>query len=327
MRIGLAASAFAHIGLITLGLVGLNHVERLQPQNIEAISVDLVPVEELASIRTGVEQSDVIDTPTPAVVDTPDPAQLAERTGNTEDDQVKPEETPNPSPAPTVQTAPAPVERPTPEVVPDLEPAPQPDPTPRPVAEPVDPEPELAAEPVNEAPAEVAPRPVLRTAALDRLRAEYKEAQEEIVRRQAEQREKEQAEAADKVADIINAEQSRGGTTGAGGTASAGKPQGQAARLTQSELGTLIAQMRGCWNPTLAERSDGVVVRLLVSMNRNGSVNGVPQILTELTSPLLGLSARTAQRKVQACGPFQLPSDKYDHWQQIDVTLDAGQTN
>lgn len=340
MRTGVAVSAFAHIALITIGLIGLNHVDQLQPQEIEAISVDLVPIEDIASIRVGSEQSKVIDTPAPAVVDTPVPATLAERTGNTEENQVKPEEAPKPSPAPTVKTAPEPIARPEPKVQPEPTPEPTPVPEPQPtkaaepepapeqpVVEPVEATPELATAPVVDSPAPAAPKPALRTASVDKLRADYKKAQEQAAKNAADAAAKAKATEADKVADIINTETSRGGTTGAGGQASAGKPTGQAARLTQSELGALIAQMRACWNPTLAERSEGVVVRLLVSMNKNGTVAGTPQILTELTSPLLGLSARTAQRKVQACGPFALPADKYDHWQEIDVTLDASQAN
>lgn len=133
---------------------------------------------------------------------------------------------------------------------------------------------------------------------------------------------------ADQISDIINTETSRGSTTGSGGQAAAGKPTGQAARLTQSELGALIAQMRDCWNPTLAERNDGVVIRLMVAMNTDGTVAGTPEILSDVTaSPILGISARTAARKVAGCGPFTLPADKYDHWREIDVTLDASQAN
>lgn len=361
MRTGLTASLVSHSVLIGLALVGLGQVQELEPQQIEAISVDLVPVEELASIRMGSEQSDVIETDAPAVVDTPDPAELAERTGSTQEDQPNPEETDVVTPAPTVQTAPQPVDRPTPDPVPEPpaepEPVPEPEPAPEPAAdlapaptpepveepEPAAPEPVVATEPEETEPAEVVPQPVTRTAAVDRARADYQKEVEAERRRQEEERDRreaeqqraaeerraqeaEEAEIADRVADIINSEESRGATTGSGGQASAGQATGQAARLTQSELGALIAQMRRCWNPTLQERNDGVVIRLMVALNRDGTVSGQPQILSD-ASGLLGISARTAQRKVQSCGPFQLPADKYEHWQQIDVTLDASQTN
>lgn len=326
MKTGLTASLVAHAALITTALIGLHSVAPFEPAEIEAISVDLVPIEEIASIRTGSEQSKVIDTPAPAVVDTPDPAQLAERTGVTEKDQPQPEETTRVTPAPTVQTAPEPVPTPTPTPTEEPKPEPQPAPAveklPEPAPQPTAPEPVLTAAPSDATPQDVAPKPILKTASLDKLRAEYKANQKA---EQKKTKPKENAKPADKVADIINTEQSRGATTGSGGQQSAGKPSGQAARLTQSELGALIAQMRKCWSPTLQERNDGVVVRLMVAMNRDGTVAGQPQITSDTTDPMLGLSARTAARKVQNCGPFNLPSDKYDHWREIDVTLDASQ--
>ncbi len=319
MRIGLAISLVGHAALITFGILGLHHAQELEPLAIEAISVDLVPIEEIASIRMGSEHSKVIETPAPAVVDTPEPAQLAERPGATEKDQPNPEETTTESPAPTVNTAPKP--DPVPEPAPEPEKTPSPEPVPEtkpaePVAE--TPKPVLSSAPQpDETPSDAPPPvPAMRTAAIETQRAERKP------------KPTQQAKPADQVADIINTETSRGTVTGSGGQAAAGKPTGQAARLTQSELGALIAQMRRCWSPTLAERNDGVIIRLMVTMNPDGTVAGMPEILSDLSaSPLLGVSARTAARKVHACGPFTLPSDKYDHWRQIDVTLDASQAN
>lgn len=316
MRIGFVTSVVFHAVLITLGILGLHGAEELQPVSIEAISVDLVPIEEVASIRAGSEQSTVIETPVPAVVDTPEPAQLAERPGATETDQPNPEETAIESPAPTVETAPEPepVPEPQPEEPPPADPEPAPEPQPQEPPPEVQPDPVLAAEPEPaETPAEPAPPvPVMQTASLELQRAR-------AARQQA-------TEPADQISDIINTEDSRGTVTGSGGQAAAGRPTGQAARLTQSELGALIAQMRRCWNPTLAERNDGVIIRLMVSMNTDGTVSGMPQILSDATG-ILGISARTAARKVMQCGPFDLPDDKYDHWRQIDVTLDASQSN
>lgn len=326
MRTGLVTSVVAHAVLITLGVIGLHQAEELQPMAVEAISVDLVPIEEVASIRTGSEQSKVIDTPAPAAVDTPNPAQLAERPGATEKDQPNPAETPQQSPAPTVQSAPEPVPVPEPDPTPEPEvtpppPAPEPQPEPEQVAE-VAPTPELVAEPTDETPIETpAPAPAMRTAAIEVQRAEHNPTP-------IKPEPPKETKPADQVANIINTEASRGTTTGSGGQAAAGEPTGQAQRLTQSELGALIAQMRKCWNPTLAERNDGVVIRLMVSMNTNGTVSGMPEIISDVSaSPLLGISARTAARKVMQCGPFDLPADKYDHWRQIDVTLDASQAN
>lgn len=329
MRTGFAMSLVAHAALITVGVLGLAQVQKLKPTEIQAISVDLVPIDKITSIRAGTEKSKVIDTPAPAVVDTPQPVKLAERPGSTQVDQAKPQETTKPTPAPTVQTAPEPVAQtqpvPKPAIKPEPAPAPQPDV--KPVDQPTTKNPVLAAAPTNAVPADTAPKPALQTASLQKLRETFKLQQAAELKRKQLDKAAETAKAADKVAAIINTEKSRGATTGTGGQASLGKPTGQAAKLTQSELGALIAQMQRCWNPTLAERSGGVVIRLMVAMNTDGTVNGLPQILSDVSTPLAGLSARTAARKVESCGPFNLPPDKYDNWREIDVTLDASQAN
>jgi len=330
MRVGLATSLVAHAVLITLGVVGLHNAEELQPTPIEAISVDLVPIEEVASIRMGSENSKVIETPKPAAVDSPKPNDPAERPGATEKDQPNPQETTKASPAPTVQTAPEPVPEAQPAPTPKETPPPPP-PTPEPQKEPeapaAEPAPELAAEPTTETPAEApAPVPAMRTASVQRQQAEAKPTPKTTESPKADK--PKETKPADQVANIINTEETRGSTTGSGGQAAAGKPTGQAQRLTQSELGALIVQMQRCWNPTLSDRNDGFVVRLMVAMNPDGTVKGMPEILSDVSSsPMLGLAARTAARKIQNCGPFDLPDNKYDYWRQIDVTLDASQAD
>jgi hypothetical protein len=327
MRIGLPVSVFSHTALVALGVISLNFGQPLDPQVIESISVDIIPITQFSNIREGKLESEIVDTPTPAIVDTPDPAQLAERTGNTQEDQVKPLDNEKVTPAPTEQTAPEPV--PVPDPVPDPEPKPDPAPVPAPVPEPTpapEPTPEqppvpAEVETVITSPAETAvepvaptPRPVVRTAALDQKREDY-------ARRQREQAEA--AAEAHKVSEIINAEQSRGATTGQGGQATLGKETGQAATLTRSEQDALAAQMRQCWRLLPGEIDSGLSVRLMVDLNRDGSVVGTPRVISQITSPIQGSIARAAQRAVLGCGPYRLAVEKYEEWKQIDVTFRA----
>ncbi len=336
MRAGIAASAVFHTSLIVLAVVGLNGAEPLEPQQIESIAIDLVPVTEFSNIRTGALDSNIIETETPSAVETPDPATLGERAGNTQEDQPTPEQADKATPAPTVQTAPepeaivAPEPEPAPEPTPEVKPeqvaepaAPAPAPTPSPTPEPL---PELAATP-NDAPSDqpTAPQPVIKTASIDQKRAEFKrkkaaEAKKRAAAREAEKQAK--AKEADRVSDIINAEKSRGATTGAGGQKTAGKPTGQAATLTQSEQAALAAQMRKCWSPPIAALSEpGMQVRLLVELDRGGQVSS-SRILSQLTSSVHKRTASAAQRAVIKCGPYKLAAEKYDNWRQVDVTFD-----
>jgi outer membrane biosynthesis protein TonB len=348
MRAGLTVSTIAHAGLIVLIVVGVGMTQPLEPTPVESISVDLVPIEEFSNIRAGTLDSEVIETETPSVVEDDTPAELAQPTGNTEEDQPTPEDTPTPTPAPTRETAPEPVPEPEPEPEPVPEPAPEPVPQPEPVPEPepepepeptpVEPEPALATPEVSPEPAETVPQPVTRTASLDQKRADFKKQQEAEKKRREEEakkkqeeerireaklREDEAAKLADDISDIINAEESRGATTGEGGTPTVGKPTGQAARLSQSETDALVGQMRRCWNLLPAEIDSGLSVRLLVELNRDGSVSGSPQVL-EQDNSATGISiARQAVTAVRKCGPYFLAAEKYDDWRQIDVTFRA----
>ncbi len=327
MRVGLPVSVFSHTALIVVGLMSLNFAEPLEPTIIESISVEIVPITEFSNIRAGSLESKIIETDTPSIVDTPVPAELAERTGNTEENQIKPQDSDNITPAPTEQTAPEPVpepdpipdpdpEPPTPADIPDPDPIVEPTPDPPPVAEDTPPEPvDIKPEIVADVPAEVepvvaAPQPVVRTASLDQQRQDYARRQREDAAREA-----------DKISEILNAEESRGGTTGTGGQATTGTATGQSATLTRSEQDALAAQMRGCWNLLPGEIDSGESVRLLVELNRDGSVNGTPKVLSGIASPMQGSIARAAQRAVLGCGPYQMAAEKYASWSQVDVTF------
>ncbi|WP_404402428.1 hypothetical protein [Pelagibacterium halotolerans] len=350
MRLGTIISVSVHALLIALGLINLSFVERLDTNMVESISVDIVPIDSVSNLRVGVEDSQVVETETPSAVESEQEAEIAQRTGNTEEDQPVPEATPEPSPAPTVQTAPAPQPRPEPEPVPEPEPepaappAPRPEPEPEPEPEPAPapepepepvptPEPELTTEPDPE-PEPVAPVPPSPTN-VAQLREDFARQQEAQRQAQAEaqaqqqaeqqqQSEQEIADIADRIEDIINQEESRGGITGAGGDEALGRPTGQAALLTQSEQDALASAMRRCWSPPIGAKAEpGLTVRLLVSLNPDGTVSGTPEIRTPFTSDLVRTTALAAQRAVQQCGPYtMLPSEKYETWRQVDVTFD-----
>lgn len=331
MRTGLSVSLFSHTAIIAAALLSLSFGERLDPPLEDAIAVDLVPVTEFSNVRVGSLESDVVETPTPSVVETEIPAELAQPTGNTEENQATPIDAERPTPAPTEQTAPEPEPAPTPEPEPEPEPTPPPEPAPVPEPEPEpepvpEPEPEPAPEPEpipeptpepepepEPEPQEVAPQPVVRTAALQQLRESYA----------AQQREEQQQREADRVSDIINAEQSRGAVTGEGGQQSLGRPTGQAATLTQSEEAALAAQMRACWRLLPGEIESGLTVDLRVNLNQDGSVATTPRLLTNPSSSMHGSIARAAQRAVLECGPYRLPAEKYAQWAEVEVQFRA----
>lgn len=399
MRTGVVVSVTAHVVLIALGLISLGSTDPLEA-SVESISVDLVPIEEYTNIRMGQLDSTVVETNTPSVVESDQPAELAQPTGNTEQDQPTPSPADVPKPAPVTETAPAPepapqpepepepapepepeptpepaptpappvpqtrpptpepTPEPEPEPVPEPEPTPEPTPapTPAPVPEPTpepapEPTPEPEATPEPEEPRVAAPTPAQRPSNLARLREQFAAAEAERKKREEEERQRvaaaraqqnqstaqtpapaptrpgpTQAESsnADDIAALINNAPTTGGTTGQGGSPTLGDTTGTSARLSRSEIDGLAGRVRKYWNLLPSDINSGKTVVLRLSLNRDGTVNGIPEVVSADPSPEGAAIARAAQRAVVAAtqeGPFTLSADAYDQWRQLELEL------
>ncbi|SEQ12731.1 hypothetical protein SAMN05428969_2096 [Devosia sp. YR412] len=233
MRIGVIVSVLAHIAILCIGLINLGFAEPMVTVE-NAIAVDLVPVSDVASLRAGQLDSEVVETDTPSIVEDDQPAEIAQPTGNTEQDQptpspadiptpapvtnsapepqalpeVQPEPTPEPEPEPAPVpeptpepvVAPTPATRPTPAPTPEPEPAPEPEPTPEPVLTPEPtpvPTPTPTPEPAPE-PAEptvAAPTPASRPSNLTQLRQQFAAAEAERKKREEEEKARQAAAA------------------------------------------------------------------------------------------------------------------------------------
>jgi colicin import membrane protein len=334
MKTGVTTSVIAHAALLIIAIVGLGSAKPLEPEVVESIAVDLVPISDITNIRQGSLQSTVVKTETPAVVKTETPAQLAQKAGNTEEDQPKPEETAKSTPAPVINTAPKPVEAPQPKPEPD--PVKDPTPTPQPVAQPdpapapddAEPQQEVATDTATDAPqAQVAPMPALRPAQLQKAppkpvvkAAEVTPKKTETPKQQTQQskdKPKDSAKIADQVAELINSEKSRGATTGAGGDPTLGKTTGKSATLTQSQLDGLVAQIKQCMSVPPGAAEAGITTQLHFSLDAQGNVTGMPDIVSAGQTQLERALASAAQRAVMRCGPYTMAPS-----QEIQATFD-----
>lgn len=334
MKTGVTTSVIAHAALLIIAIVGLGSAKPVEPPAVESIAVDLVPISDITNIRQGSLESTVVKTDTPAVVKTETPAQLAQKAGNTEEDQPKPEETAKETPAPVVNTAPKPVEAPQPKPEPD--PVKDPTPTPQPVAQPdpapspddAQPQQEVATDTATDAPqAQVAPMPALRPAQLQKAppkpvvkTAEVTPKKTETPKQQTEQskdKPKDSAKIADQVAELINSEKSRGATTGQGGDPTLGKTTGKSATLTQSQLDGLVAQIKQCMSIPPGSAEAGITAQLHFSLDAQGNVTGTPDIVNQAQSQLERALASAAQRAVMRCGPYTMAPN-----QEIQATFD-----
>lgn len=144
MKVGLSTSIILHSLALGFAVVSLSSPRRLDTAQVESVSVDIIPFEEVAQVQEGEKTAALVNTPSPKPTERPDTVPDAQKVGeNTVDldnvpvPEVKPRE---------VKTAEAPPPEPEPQ------PIPEPDPTPAPEPEP---EPKVAAVPTPE----VAPKP------------------------------------------------------------------------------------------------------------------------------------------------------------------------
>ena len=69
MKAGVTTSVIAHAALLIIAIVGLGSAKPLEPEVVESIAVDLVPISDVTNIRAGSLDSKVVETETPAVVE------------------------------------------------------------------------------------------------------------------------------------------------------------------------------------------------------------------------------------------------------------------
>jgi hypothetical protein len=348
MRAGVTTSVIAHASLLIVALAGLSAAKPITPETVDSISVDLVPISEITNVRSGSLTSKVVKADAPAIVETPKPAELAKPTGNTEQDQIKPEETSKVTPAPTVNTAPEPKPAPDPTPVPDPPKDPMP-PIPEPVTAPVvaptpappEPQKEIATDTADTPADNVAPMPAARPPQLQAaaVKAPPKDTKPVETPKPTPTPVKpaavktppsdKAAKLADQVAELINSEKSRGAVTGDGGQATLGKNTGKASVLSQSVIDMLSAAMLKCFNPPIAAIEEGATALLEVRLSRGGFVEGSPQVVSttgQTTGMMTGTAAVRAVLNCGQAGYTMLPPDMYDGdngWNTVRVTFNA----
>ncbi|HEX4297448.1 MAG TPA: hypothetical protein VHZ56_05450 [Devosia sp.] len=336
MKTGVTTSVIAHAALLIVAIVGLGSARPVEPEAVESIAVDLVPISDVTNIRAGSLDSKVVQTDTPAIVEASKPAELAQPTGNTAEDQPTPEATSKTTPAPVENTAPKPAPDPAPEKAPDPVKDPTP-PTPAPVAAP-DPAPtpvqpqqqQEVTTATDDTPADnVAPTPATRPVQLQKALVKDPPKDTKVATvipkktttaaqpDQSKTPPDPQAKTADKVAELLNAMDSRGATTGDGGSPTLGKTTGKSATLTQSQLDGLVAQIKNCMNVPAGAADAGVTAELHFILDASGNVTQMPDILSDTSTPLARALASAAQRAVMRCGPYAMAVN-----QEVQATFD-----
>jgi outer membrane biosynthesis protein TonB len=90
----------------------------------------------------------------------------------------------------------------------------------------------------------------------------------------------------------------------------------------------VIRQIKPHWTPPSGADSDKLRTRVVVSLNRDGSLAGEPRVtqtgVTDSNRSQAALARERAIRAVKLAAPFKLPPQFYDAWKTIGPTLYEG---
>ena len=100
--------------------------------------------------------------------------------------------------------------------------------------------------------------------------------------------------------------------------------------LSAADIAELARTLRDavarCWNPPPGWTNPAEVrVVLQFRLNRDGTVQGLPQIVEAPTGRYAQAAPDSAQRAVYVCAPYQLPAELYDGpngWHEVRMTFD-----
>lgn len=351
MKAGLTTSVILHAAVLGFGLVSLSSPRAFEVADVEAMPVDIVPIESITQIQQGDKKAPAKEKPAPLPTKKPDIVENAQKVGENSVDTeapVTPEARPKEvktaaMPAPSPEPKPKPVEDKKPEPVKQPEPKPVPVPATEvtPQAQPKqevkpDPAPQTAVTETAEAEAvklpESAPSPASRpqppqaqTAKAPERKDAEKPAKEQASKPKSEEKEFN----ADEVAALLNKEKASGGgakrstqQTSLGGDKTTGGD-----KLSQNEMDALRQKLGGCWNiPAGVDDAELLRVSVRFKLDRSGELDGRPEVVSGGASSGPGrTAAESAVRAVQKCAPFNLPADKYDTWAEVVVNFDPSE--
>lgn len=288
MRTGVVISGLLHAGAFALVFVPLPSFRSDEPALPPLITVEILEIAEETNIRASVPAPEEEPEPEPEPEEAPEPEPV-------EAEAPPPPPAPEPEPAPAPQPEPEFLPEPEPEPEPVAEPQPEPEPEPRQVA---------ALPRAKPAPPSPASEPAEEENYLDRVAALL----DRMPREEAPPRDTAGDEAPEPDIRIRSS-------------------AGRATALTMSEIDALRAQIERCWSfPAGAAYAEDLIVTLRIRLNRDGSVDGRPEIVESvryrLGDSFFRVAADSAVRAVMRCQPFSLPAQKYDDWRSVEVQFD-----
>jgi colicin import membrane protein len=107
-----------------------------------------------------------------------------------------------------------------------------------------------------------------------------------------------------------------------------GAKEGRDKQLSASEAAMLVAKLvnkiEDCYRPPVggAAGFEGLKVRLIFDLKRDGTIDGSPKVMSATGGPVLPIAAEAAERALFQCQPYDmLPPDKYEFWKGADLVF------
>lgn len=345
MKVSLGTSLILHTLVLGWALVSLGAPASFEVADVEALPVDIIPIESITQLQQGDKDAPLNDKPSPKPTTNKKPVDNAENAGENDID-LKTPPTPAKKPLQTeAAAAPKPVERPVPTPSPESnevkEIAPEetaPKPTEMAALPPKKPEPappQAKPEPAAPEPAEAEPLPLPDSVPLPASRPQPPKQEAKPAEKPPEKPEKKVTETAkptdrkegkkqetakassskasdfnaDQIAALLNKQEaSGGGAKRSSSPASTGstKPL-NAATLSQSEMDALRGQIQKNWSIIAGiEGADGVVIQVTMRLDPTGAIIGEPQVEASGGSDTARRTLEaSALRAVLRSAPFQ----------------------
>jgi colicin import membrane protein len=344
MKAGLTTSVVLHALVLGFGLFSLSAPKAFDVADVEALPVDIVPIESLSQTLQGDKKAPKSEKPAPVPTTKPDIVPNAQKVG---DNKVDTDKAPTPDPTPKeVTTAAVPKPSPEPTKKPDEEPKPQPVKQPEPKPTPV---PATESTPEPQPKQEVKPDPVAETIVADKEDAEaaklpenapspesrpqppkaetakapdHKDAEKPAEKAASAPKSEEKEFDADQVAALLNKEKaSGGGAKRSTEVASLGGEKTTGAKLSQGELDALRSQISHCWSIPVGTEDEGLHASVRFSVDPSGKLEGMPVV--DKSSGNRNFD-ESAIRAIQICDRqgLNLPADKAEIWADVIVNFD-----
>jgi len=330
MKAGMFTSLLAHGAILGWAVVSIAAPKPLSVPDVEALPIDIIPIESLTKTVRGDRTAKLAEVPKPTERQTKTPPKPepkpAENVGDTNRD-VK-VEAPKVTKAPPVEKVSAPEPRPEPAPKPKPKaPEPKPEPKPEPVVQPQPkpaptPKTDIAmllkqSEPVEEPKAEQPEEPP---------KEQFAKLPDRVPAPKRRPRPPKKAPPPTKKALLDKKDTSAGGAKRNTKKANLGTRKGNnAAKLSTSEIDALRGQIQRCWNVGALAGSDDAAklrARVIFKLDRNGEIDGKP---TATASGGNSRANRTfaggARRAVIRCAPYNLPAEKYETWSEVVVNF------